>query len=104
MISQAVSAETPSHDPDRQAAYRRVCEPGDDDQCPNDKKPIFFTRASTRTVRAEFLAAEALVVCGPRTTSSPLTLPPAPERIRIPGGRALSCISWPIWLLCPYET
>ena len=25
----------------------RVCEPGDGDQCPNDKKPIFFTSATT---------------------------------------------------------
>src|SRR6516165_6645411 len=33
-----------------------VREPGDDDQCPNDKKPIFFTRASTRATRAAFLA------------------------------------------------
>jgi hypothetical protein len=22
-----------------------VCEPGDDDQCPKERKPIFFTRA-----------------------------------------------------------
>src|ERR1700723_4134738 len=36
----------------------RVCEPGDDDQCPNDKNPIFFTRASTRPAPAAFLAAE----------------------------------------------
>src|SRR5271167_4936712 len=41
----------------------RVCEPGDDDQCPNDRKPIFFTSASTRTARAAFLAREALLVC-----------------------------------------
>src|ERR1700720_1332367 len=37
----------------------RVCEPGDDDQCPNDKKPIFFTSASTRTAGAAFLLGEA---------------------------------------------
>src|SRR5882757_10781606 len=37
----------------------RVWEPGDDDQCPNDKKPIFFTSASTRAARAAFLAGEA---------------------------------------------
>ena len=37
----------------------RVCEPGDDDQCPNDRKPIFFTSASTRAARASFLADEA---------------------------------------------
>src|SRR5579862_1133334 len=37
----------------------RVCEPGDDDQCPNDKKPIFFTRASTRTAQAAFLSGYA---------------------------------------------
>src|SRR5579859_2405503 len=36
----------------------RVCEPGDDDQCPNDKKPILFTSASTRTAQAAFLTAE----------------------------------------------
>src|SRR6202046_3194120 len=41
----------------------RVCEPGDGDPCPNDKKPIFFTSASTRTGRAEFLADEAPAVC-----------------------------------------
>src|SRR5579864_5316248 len=41
----------------------RVCEPGDDDQCPNDKKPIFFTSASTRTARAAFLAGQAPAVC-----------------------------------------
>src|SRR4249919_3028197 len=40
----------------------RVCEPGDDDQCPNDKKPIFFTSASTRTVRAAFLVGAAPAV------------------------------------------
>src|SRR5215469_5606869 len=34
-----------------------VCEPGDDDQCPNDKKPIFFTGAPTPTHWAAFLAA-----------------------------------------------
>src|SRR5215471_5830941 len=33
----------------------RVCEPGDDDQYPNDRKPIFFTRASTQAGRAAFL-------------------------------------------------
>src|SRR5215470_2654669 len=33
----------------------RVSEPGDDDQCPNDKKPILFTSASTRTAQAAFL-------------------------------------------------
>src|SRR5271166_757582 len=37
----------------------RVREPGDDDQCPNDRKPIFFTSASTRTARAAFLAGQA---------------------------------------------
>src|SRR5271154_3811664 len=36
----------------------RVCEPGDEDQCPNDKKPIFFTSASTRTARGEFRVGE----------------------------------------------
>src|ERR1700689_5327171 len=36
----------------------RVCEPGDDDQCPNDKKPILFTSASTRAARAAFLPAK----------------------------------------------
>src|SRR5580700_2391027 len=35
----------------------RVCEPGDDDQCPNDRKPIFFISASTRTAQMAFLAA-----------------------------------------------
>src|SRR6185437_6324006 len=40
----------------------RVCEPGDDDQCPNDRKPIFFTSASTRAARAAFLAGEAPAV------------------------------------------
>src|SRR6185312_1128067 len=38
----------------------RVCEPGDDDQCPNDRKPIFFTSGSTRAARTAFLAIEAL--------------------------------------------
>src|ERR1700685_476342 len=33
----------------------RVCEPGDDDQCPNERKPIFFTSVSTRAARAAFL-------------------------------------------------
>src|SRR5580693_8954282 len=37
----------------------RVFEPGDDDQCPNDRKPIFFTSASTRAARAAFLPREA---------------------------------------------
>src|SRR5580704_3351802 len=32
----------------------RVCEPGEDDQCPNDKKPMFFTCASTRAAGAAF--------------------------------------------------
>ena len=41
----------------------RVCEPGDDDQCPNDRKPIFFTSASTRAARAPFLASEAPAAC-----------------------------------------
>src|SRR5208282_5633414 len=36
----------------------RVREPADDDQCPNDKKPIFFTSASTRPAQAAFLPAE----------------------------------------------
>src|SRR5882724_10642483 len=36
-----------------------VSEPGEDDQCPNDRNPIFFTRASTRARRAAFLAAGA---------------------------------------------
>src|SRR5580704_12162599 len=36
----------------------RVCEPGDDDQCPNDRKPIFFTSASTRAAQAAFLPVE----------------------------------------------
>src|ERR1700728_1906445 len=34
----------------------RVCEPGDADQCPNDRKPIFFTSVSTRAARAAFLS------------------------------------------------
>src|SRR5271169_6880509 len=38
----------------------RVSEPGDDDQCPNDKKPIFFTSATTRTAQATFLQGLAL--------------------------------------------
>src|ERR1700687_5700140 len=37
----------------------RVREPGDDDQCPNDRKPIFFTSASTRAAQAAFLPGEA---------------------------------------------
>src|SRR5208282_786 len=37
----------------------RVCEPGDDDQCPNDKNPIFFTSAITRAARTAFLASKA---------------------------------------------
>ncbi len=36
----------------------RVCEPGDDDQCPNDRKPIFFTSTSTPAAQAAFLADE----------------------------------------------
>ena len=36
----------------------RVCEPGDDDQCPNDRKPIFFTSASTPNARLAFLPAK----------------------------------------------
>src|SRR5215472_2645049 len=36
-----------------------VCEPGDGDQCPNDRNPIFFTSASTQPARAAFLAGEA---------------------------------------------
>src|SRR5271154_5454371 len=36
----------------------RVREPGDDDQCPNDRKPIFFTSASTRAARPAFLPAK----------------------------------------------
>src|SRR5580658_2691396 len=31
-----------------------VCEPGDDDQCPNERKPIFFTRTGTRAAQATF--------------------------------------------------
>src|SRR6266702_4514288 len=41
----------------------RVCEPGDGDQCPNDKKPIFFTSASTRAARSAFHAGEAPALC-----------------------------------------
>src|SRR5206468_11768119 len=41
----------------------RVREPGDDDQCPNDRKPIFFTSASTRATRAAFLAGQAPALC-----------------------------------------
>ncbi len=37
----------------------RVREPGDGDQCPNDRKPIFFTSALTRSGRAAFLPGEA---------------------------------------------
>src|SRR5271169_6617211 len=40
----------------------RVSEPGDDDQCPNDKKPIFFTSASTRTAQTAFLPGQAPAV------------------------------------------
>ena len=40
-----------------------MCEPGDGDQCPNDKKPIFFTSASTRAAQAAFPAGEAAAVC-----------------------------------------
>src|SRR6185437_2569477 len=40
-----------------------VCEPDDDDQCPNDKKPIFFTSASTRTAWASFHAGQAPALC-----------------------------------------
>src|SRR5271170_7596743 len=40
----------------------RVAEPGDGDQCPNDKKPIFFTSASTQAVPAAFRAREAPAV------------------------------------------
>src|ERR1700734_2280831 len=36
----------------------RVCEPGDDDQCPNERKPIFFTSASTPAARAAFHPGE----------------------------------------------
>jgi hypothetical protein len=42
-----------------QTEIRAVCEPGDDDQCPNDRNPIFFTGAPTRTARAAFLTCEA---------------------------------------------
>src|SRR5439155_5755769 len=41
----------------------RACEPGDDDQCPNDKKPIFFTSASTRAARTPFLAGQPPATC-----------------------------------------
>src|SRR6185437_13836243 len=41
----------------------RAREPGDDDQCPNDKKPIFCASASTRAARAAFLAGEPPAVC-----------------------------------------
>src|SRR5271165_4460710 len=37
----------------------RVREPGDDDQCPNDRKPIFFTSASTPNARLAFLPGQA---------------------------------------------
>src|SRR5271166_1262285 len=37
----------------------RVRELGDDDQCPNDRKPIFFTSASTPAARAAFLPGQA---------------------------------------------
>src|ERR1700761_8135676 len=37
----------------------RTCEPGDDDQCPNERKPIFFTSASTLAAQAAFLARQA---------------------------------------------
>ena len=68
----------------------RVCEPGDDVQCPNDKKPIFFTSASTRAARAAFLAGEAPAVCYfrlaalPRSTNLPGALSPGwhnPDRL-----------------------
>src|ERR1700683_3110617 len=36
----------------------RVCEPDDDDQCPNERKPIFFTSASTLAAQAAFLARQ----------------------------------------------
>src|ERR1700736_2713875 len=49
----------------------RAREPGDDDQCPNDKKPIFFTSASTRPARAAFLAGEPPAVCWHLTASAP---------------------------------
>ena len=41
----------------------RVCEPGDADQCPKDRKPIFFASASTPDARAAFLPGEAPAVC-----------------------------------------
>src|SRR6185437_1841229 len=53
----------------------RTCEPGDADQCPNDKKPIFFTSASTRAARASFQAGEAPAAC-----CLPIARLPGPER------------------------
>jgi hypothetical protein len=55
----------------------RTCEPGDADQCPNDKNPIFFTSASTRAARASFQAGDA-----PRRAGLPIARLPGPERRR----------------------
>src|SRR5580704_925149 len=63
-----------------------VCEPGDDDQCPNDRKPIFFTSASTPNARLAFLpakpAARGFLIAGlpgPRARTFPVLYPSQPE-------------------------
>src|SRR5258708_31547681 len=63
-----------------------VCEPGDDDQCPNDRKPIFFTSGSTRAAWAAFLAAEA-----PAVFCFVLADLPGPED----GSARCSILGWP---------
>src|SRR5581483_6177541 len=53
------AATARSIDWSRASEADRACDPGDDDQCPNDRKPIFFTSASTPALGRAFLASRA---------------------------------------------
>src|SRR5215470_1080484 len=70
-----------------------VCEPGDDDQCPNDRKPIFFTRASTPAAQTAFLAIDNPPARGfdPVTVAAGDRSPAPGDPSPLGGGKIGSC-------------